>query len=181
MPHARTQIEREEKVEEILDAAERRLRHGGYDEMSVAGIARHVGVAPNSVYWYFPSKDDLFIAALRRIIAGLAAKKPPSSRGLVTQVLWATDQMHALTALRADLRERAKHSRIASEFNRELDDLIRRLLIHGIEPYLRGANAELAATTFLATVEGTFTIGLKKTERHMAIRMALERLIGVRE
>src|SRR2546427_6368691 len=166
VPHARTQIRREVKVDEILDAAERRLTRGGYNQMSVAAIARELGVASNSIYWYFPSKDDLFIGALRRVIAGLAARKPPSSRGLVAQVLWATDQMHGLAALRSDLRERAKQSRIAGEFNQELDDLIRRLLIHGIEPYLGGADAGLAVTTFLATVEGTFMLGLKKPERH---------------
>ena len=181
MPLARTDVERQAKVEEILDAAERRLGEGGYDAMSVAAIARELGVAQNSIYWYFSSKDQLFVGALRRIIGRLTAKKPPKDGGLLAQVLWATDQMHDLASLRSDLRERAKHSDVAASFDRELDNLVRRLLIDGIEPYLSGADLEVAATTFLATVEGSFALGLSKADRHRSIRFAFEQLLGVRE
>src|SRR5437016_9513957 len=116
MPLARTGVDRETKVDEILGAAERRLLEGGYDVMSVAGVARDLGVAQNSIYWYFPSKDDLLVAVLRRILGDLAFKKPPKGRGLVTQVLWATDQMHDLAPLRADLHDRAQQSDVAAEF-----------------------------------------------------------------
>lgn len=180
MPLARTQVDRKSKVDEILGAAERRLLDGGYDAMSVAGIARELGVAQNSVYWYFPSKDHLFVAAMRRILGDLAAKKPPKGRGLVTQVLWATDQMHDLAPLRADLHERAPHSVVATEFEAELDSLIRRLLIHGIEPHLPAADVDVAATAFLATVEGTFRLSIGRAERHRVIRYGLERITGIK-
>jgi AcrR family transcriptional regulator len=180
VPLARTRIDRETKVGEILSIAERRLLDGGYDAMSVAGIARDLGVAQNSIYWYFPSKDHLLVAVMRRILGDLASKKPPRGRGLLTQVLWATDQMHDLAPLRADLHERAPHSTVAAEFESELDALIRRLLIHGIEPHLPAAEVHVAATAFLATVEGTFRLGLGKTERHRVIRYGLERITGIR-
>ena len=179
MPLARTQVDRETKLEEILDSAERRLLAGGYEEMSVAAIARELGIAQNSIYWYYPSKDELFVAVLGRIIGRLAAKKPPKDKGLVAQVLWATDRMHDLSAVRSDLRERAKHSAVAAEFDKELAELLRRLLMHGIEPYLQNADVEVAATTFLATVEGTFALALKRSHRHRTIRFALEQLTGV--
>jgi AcrR family transcriptional regulator len=178
VPLARTEIDRDQKVEEILDAAEGRLVAGGYEHMSVAAIARELGIAQNSIYWYFPSKDDLFVAVLQRLLARLAAKKPPNDRGLVTQVLWATDQMHALAPLRSALRERTRHSAAAAKFERELDVLIRRLLIHGIEPYLDDDELQVAATAFLATVEGTFRLGLSKPARHRVITFALERTVG---
>jgi AcrR family transcriptional regulator len=179
VPLARTDIDRDTKVEEILEAAERRLVAGGYDHMSVAATARELGIAQNSIYWYFPSKDDLFVAVLQRLLAHLAAKKPPHDRGLVTQVLWATDQMHALAPLRSALRGRARHSAAAAKFERELDALIRRLLIHGIEPYLDDEDElQVAATAFMATVEGTFALGLSKPARHRVIKFALERTVG---
>ena len=181
MPLARTGVDRDTKVDEVLRAAERRLVSGGYDEMSVAGIARDLGVAQNSIYWYFPSKDDLFVAVLRRLLAGLASKKPPQRRGLVAQVLWATDRMHDLSPLRAALHERAAKSEAAGEFEAEVDGLVRRLLVHGIEPHLGAGEVEIAATTFLATVEGTFRLGLSKSERHRAIRFALERIVNLPE
>jgi AcrR family transcriptional regulator len=179
MPLARTGVDRETKIEEILSAAERRLLAGGYEQMSVAAIARELAVVQNSIYWYFPSKDDLFVAVLRRLLGRLASKKPPQGRGLVAQVLWATDQMHELAPLRAVLRDRAARSPAATQFERELDALVRQLLIHGIEPYLNKSEVDVAANTFLATVEGTFSLGLAKTDRHRAITFALERIIGV--
>jgi AcrR family transcriptional regulator len=180
MPLARTGIDRETKVGEILSAAERRLLDGGYDAMSVAGIARDLRVAQNSIYWYFPSKDHLLVAVLRRILGDLASKKPPKGRGLLTQVLLVTDQMHDLAPVRADLHERAPHSDVAAAFESELDALVRRLLIHGIEPHLPTAEVDVAATTFLATVEWTFRLGLGKADRHRVIRYGLERITGIR-
>ena len=179
MPLARTGVDRETKIEQILGAAERRLLAGGYEQMSVAAIARELGLVQNTIYWYFPSKDDLLVAVLRRLLDRLASKKPPHGRGLVAQVLWATDQMAELAPLRAVLRDRAGRSQAAAQFERELDALVRRLLIHGIESYLDKCDVDVAANTFLATVEGTFSLGLAKTDRHRAITFALERLTGV--
>jgi TetR/AcrR family transcriptional regulator, cholesterol catabolism regulator len=181
VPLARTGVDRAAKLEEILAAAERRLTVGGYDGMSIAAIARELGIVQNSIYWYFPSKDHLFVAVLRRLLARLATRKPPKHKGLTAQVLWATDQMHDLGPLRSELRDRAKQSDVVAEFNTELDSLVRRLLIHGIEPYLDPDNVDLAASTFLATVEGTFSLGLTKKDRHHAITYALEHIVGLTE
>jgi TetR/AcrR family transcriptional regulator, cholesterol catabolism regulator len=179
LPLARTGVDRATKVDEILAAAERRLLEGGYAAMSVAGVARDLGVAQNSIYWYFPSKDHVLVAVLRRILGDVASKKPPKGRGLVHQVLWVTDQMHDLAPLRADLYERAAHSAVAAEFESELDALIRRLLIHGIEPHLPATEVDVAATAFLAMVEGTFRLSLGQAERHRVIRYGLDRITGI--
>src|SRR5207244_9299023 len=120
MPRTRHEIDRDDKVDEMLDAAERRLLGGGYAAMSVASIARQLGVAQNSVYWYFPSKDDLFVAVLRRLLARTLAAKPPAG-GLKRQVLWFADRLYELSPLRATVRERAKHSDVVAGFERELD------------------------------------------------------------
>jgi AcrR family transcriptional regulator len=172
-------MDRETKVEEILGLAEGLLVPGGYEHMSVAAIARELGIAPNSIYWYFSSKDELFVAVLRRIIERLAAKKPPKNKGLVAEVLWVTDQMYNLWPLRLAIRERARHSTVVSEFDTELDELVRRLLIHGIEAYVSSSEIEAVATTFLATVEGAFSLGLGRSDRHRTITFALNRLAGV--
>lgn len=181
MPLARTGVDREAKLEEILAAAERRLVAGGYNGMSIAAIARELGIVQNSIYWYFPSKDHLFVAVLRRLLGRLATKKPPKNKGLTAQVLWAADQMHDLSPRRSELRDRATHSEVAAEFDTELDTLVRRLLIHGIEAYLDPNDIDVAANTFLATVEGMFSLGLRKTDRHKAITYALQHIVGLTE
>lgn len=177
VPLARTGVDRTAKVEEILKEAQHRLMGGGYDHMSVAAIARQLGLAQNSIYWYFPSKDDLFVAVLRRMLTKLAAKKPPGRRGLVAQLLWATDEMHDLAPLRTALRERAQHSHVAATFERELDQLLRHLLTHAIEPRVAAGDLDVAATALLATIEGTLHLGLSKPERHRTLRYALERIV----
>ena len=177
MPLARTRIDRQVKMEEILASAQKRLVSGGYQNMSVAGIARELGLAQNSIYWYFPSKDELFVAVLRQMLAELAAKKPSPGRGLVSQVLWTTDQMYELASLRAELRDRAQHSTAAADFEHELDRLLRHLVIHAIEQHVPADQLDLSATAFLATVEGTIRMGLTRKERHRTIRFALEKFL----
>jgi AcrR family transcriptional regulator len=177
VPLARTDVDRDTKVDQILSAAERRLLAGGYDAMSIAAVARELGIAQNSIYWYFPSKDELFVAVLQRLLARLASKKPPKRQGLESQVLWAADQMHDLAPLRAELHHRAARSPKVAQFEADLDATVRRLLIHGIEPYMDHAELDLAADTCLATVEGTLRMNLSRSQRHRLIRFALDRII----
>lgn len=49
----------------ILDAAARLFAAEGYDRTSIRDIARNVGLLPGSVYHYFPSKRELFLAVHR--------------------------------------------------------------------------------------------------------------------
>src|SRR5215210_758410 len=110
MPRTRHEVDRETKVEEILDAAVSRLDEGGYEALSVAGIARELGVAQNAIYWYFPSRDHLFVAALER------------------KVLWFVDQLQEIEPVRAAMYERARTSPVVAEFADELNRTWRRML-----------------------------------------------------
>ncbi|WP_297364852.1 TetR/AcrR family transcriptional regulator [Thauera sp.] len=49
----------------ILDAAARLFAAEGYDRTSIRDIARNVGLLPGSVYHYFASKRELFLAVHR--------------------------------------------------------------------------------------------------------------------
>ena len=48
----------------LIDAAIRRFARDGSRGASVSEVARDVGITPASVYGYFPSKRELFLAAL---------------------------------------------------------------------------------------------------------------------
>jgi TetR/AcrR family transcriptional repressor of nem operon len=50
----------------ILDAAERRIRDGGYSGFSYREIAADVGVKASSVHYHFPGKELLAAAVARR-------------------------------------------------------------------------------------------------------------------
>src|SRR5207249_3829979 len=105
---------REEKLSEILEAAERRLREGGYEALSVAAIARELGLAQNAIYWYFPSKDHLFVAALEGMLREIAARKPSRQVGEIERILWFTDQFQTLSDLRGAMTERARSSPVVA-------------------------------------------------------------------
>ena len=178
MPKTRQAIARDEKVEEILAVAVRRLREGGYEALSVAGIARELGVAQNAIYWYFPSKDHLLVAGLERLLREIAARKPSRSVGVVERILWFTDQFQVFSDLRGAMNERARHSPVVANFVAELDALLSRMLANALRSHVSAKELPLAVETFRSTVEGTFVKGLEKRTRRKVLRFALDQLIG---
>jgi len=73
--------ERSTKPDEILDAAERMVRTGGYNAFSFREIAKQVGIKAASVHYHFPGKAELGVALARRytdrFLAGLGAPDDP--------------------------------------------------------------------------------------------------------
>jgi AcrR family transcriptional regulator len=63
---ARRRVPAAERREELIAAAVHEFAHGGLHGTPVDRIARRVGVAQPYVFSLFPSKRDLFIAALER-------------------------------------------------------------------------------------------------------------------
>jgi AcrR family transcriptional regulator len=167
---------KDEKMGEILAVAERRLREGGYEALSVAAIARELGLAQNAIYWYFPSKDDLFVAALEQMLRDIAARKPSKQKGEVERILWFTDQFEALSDLRGAMNDRARSSQVVADFVKELDELLSRMLSNALRDRVPADELPVAVESFRATVEGTFVKGLSKRERRKVLTFALERL-----
>jgi AcrR family transcriptional regulator len=56
---------------EILDAATRLFATLGYRRMDVQQLADQLGVGKGTVYRYFPTKEELFLAAVDRGVQGL--------------------------------------------------------------------------------------------------------------
>src|ERR1700730_10108565 len=53
----------------IMDAAERRMRKGGFNGFSFREIAVDVGVKSSSVHYHFPTKENLAAAVIQRCTA----------------------------------------------------------------------------------------------------------------
>jgi AcrR family transcriptional regulator len=178
VPQTRSSLSRDQKVDEILELAQRRLQDGGYEALSIAGISRELGVAQNAIYWYFSSKDDLFVAALRRMLGEIATRKPSKEVGGIERILWFTDQFHALAGLRGAMRERARSSPVVAEFAEELDQQLSRMLTNALRDRVPAKQLPLAVETFRVTVEGTFVRGLDKRSRRRVLRFSLEQLMS---
>jgi AcrR family transcriptional regulator len=165
-------------MDEILATAEQQLRAGGYQALSVAAIARRLGLAQNAIYWYFPSKDELFVATLRRMLAAIGARKPSSTVGDVERILWFTEQFHALSDLRGAMSERARSSPAVAAFVQELDELLSRMLAGALADHVPAGDLPIAVEAFRATVEGTFVKDMDQASRRRVLGFALRQIIG---
>ena len=47
-------------VREILDTARALFRQSGFKKTTMGDIARSLGKAKSSLYYYYPSKEDIF-------------------------------------------------------------------------------------------------------------------------
>jgi AcrR family transcriptional regulator len=98
----------ERKRHGILDAARTVFSRQGYAGASVEDVAERAGVAKGTVYLYFKSKEELYLAALVRDLENLASK--------------ARSEMDRVASLRekvlAFLRVRLEYSRANEDFLR---------------------------------------------------------------
>jgi AcrR family transcriptional regulator len=176
MPRTRPAASRDEKMDEILVEAERRLRGGGYEALSVAAIARELGLAQNAIYWYFPSKDDLFVATLNRMLEEIAARKPSKQAGELQRILWFTDQIQVLSGMRGAMNDRSRISPVVAEFVERLDALLSRMLSNALRDYVPAGELSLAVDAFRATADGAFVKGLDKRTRRKLLAFTLRQL-----
>ncbi len=66
----------------IADAALPLFLEHGFDQVTVAEVARHAGVSTNTVFNYFPTKEDLFFdrqAQVEGHLAALVRDRPPGT------------------------------------------------------------------------------------------------------
>src|SRR5258708_25181536 len=172
-PATRKASAKEAKQDEILDLAVRRLTQGGYAGLSVIGIARDLGVAANTIYWYFPSKDHLFVAAMQRLSMRIVQAKPPHAAGFATQAFWFVDRLAELRPVRMAVHERARASELVAEYERGFQAQLRAMLEGGLRENLPSDEVDDAADLFLATVEGLLVTDRTKPYR----RRVLDRLL----
>lgn len=79
---------RDEREESILAAARRALAERGFEATRIVDIARGAGVSTGTVHYYFKTKDEVLLAALRlanetpyrRLETALEKKSDPVSR-----------------------------------------------------------------------------------------------------
>lgn len=65
-------VKSDEKRQAIIDAATEVFREVGYERASMSEISKRVGGSKATLYSYFPSKEDLFAAAMTSAVDGQA-------------------------------------------------------------------------------------------------------------
>jgi len=68
----------------LLDAAEYRMRRGGYNAVSFRDLAEDTGIKSSSVHYHFPKKEDLGVALVKRYSERFFAALTEASEGAGT-------------------------------------------------------------------------------------------------
>lgn len=156
MPRNRRPQDREEKRDEIIEAAANLFTEVGYEETSMAKVAAGAGVTTNTIYWYFADKDTLLVAVLDRLLGlALAEAAHEQERPWADQILWAVDRLDEYRRLVTVVHARTATSELIDAWHTSFHALIDSILTEGF----RNAGvreSDLAAMTTIGVfvVEG---------------------------
>jgi AcrR family transcriptional regulator len=178
VPKTRHGVRRDDKVEEILEAARRQVVEGGPSALSVAGLSRELGLAQNAIYWYFPSRDHLLVAVARRMMEDTAARKPSATHTVSDRAVWIVNRLADFYPVAVALQERADASEVARVFHQELEELLRGMVVNLVSQHVRKDDLAVAADAVWATVEGTLVRRLPRRRREAVLRFTLRQLLG---
>jgi AcrR family transcriptional regulator len=147
------------KRDELLDSVERLMLREGYAAVTYRAVAAKAGVTAGLVQYYFPTLDDLFIAAIRRrssqnlerLAAALEARPDEALR-----VLWAYSQEESTAALTTEFLALGNHRKSIASVIAEVSEEVRRLQADAIGRAVPAAGIELGplsgeALLFLVT------------------------------
>lgn len=179
--HVRQQTER------LLDAASELFRSRGYRATDMEDIAASIGLARNSLYRYYPGKDHILIACVRRDIGPFAEQlrrlpeRHPDPRARVAawldlQLDIATSPVHATLGLMGEIRE------ASPELRREITALraaTGAVLATAIGERVAGRRRDAGLVTALVTgmVEAAAAEAMRRPGRVAAIRREIRRAV----
>ena len=175
MPKTRYEIDRSAKVTALLDTAEHLFNERGYAGTTTAALAEAAGIAQNAVYWYFPSKDHLFVAVLDRMLDRLVDDlKRVERRRLVDQIVFAAERLRETEELGAAVADRARTSSVIAEFGIRMQATLRQILRDAVQRAAPSVDADLVTDAILVLARGTHD--MSRAPRRRLLSFAVERL-----
>lgn len=174
MPRNKLAQDREEKRTEIVSAARRLFLQDGYEATSMSRLATEVGVAANTIYWYFDDKDDVLVAVLDVELAdGSQAYQELRSKRVVERMLWLLDRLQQVSRLVTTVHARVALSARVHDWHERFHELIEAMIHAELEQMGVPANArDPAAKIWVFTMEGLLAHPMNKA-RQRAICEAL--------
>lgn len=147
-------IELKVKRDELDQVAARLFLENGYEATSMASIAQALNVAPNTLYWYYRSKEELLVGVLNHLLSQ-SLQQLPSIHGLPLdeQMAWALREFEQSRELVATVHARLEQSDVIRAWHDRFHLLVESAVIHTL--MTQGLPRERAS--MLATV-GTFLV-----------------------
>ncbi len=156
MPKNRQQIPREQRTAELLAAATELFLRNGYAGTTIADISAAAGVAPANVYWYFPSKDDVFAAVMERMLSREARALEHELQGMepLSMLIRGLDDMRAFRDLHRSMHSRMQESVAVREAHDRFLDWIRTTVYRVVDDYPGASDREMVADIIVTLFEG---------------------------
>jgi len=140
MARNKRDIDKEAKRTEIVAAAHALFIQKGFDETTMGALATSVGVAPNTLYWYFANKDELLLAVLDSTLLSLHRDfMARQFSSFDEHLFWLYEQLLACNSLVTTVHARVIVSEPVAEwhtrFHHMLDAMFTWLLVQaGVAP-----------------------------------------------
>jgi AcrR family transcriptional regulator len=178
VPRNHRTIDKDERIEQLLNAAAAQFLTVGYPGTTMAQIARGAGVTSAAVYWYFPSKDDALVAVQRRVLATTREKLTREDPLPMHRLQRYLEILRAeARPLHRMLHERSPHSDAVADVLTEIHD--------ELEAMIRAAVAARSASfgdlqqvvdLSMAVIEGTSAVNAEVHSGDL-VKWAIERLV----
>lgn len=180
MARNKRHLESKVKKEEIELVAMELLKEKGYDNTSMAEIARSAGVAANTIYWYFENKDDVLIAVLDRVVSqAIADMATLHEQTFRTRVLTLIDQIESSGSLMTDVHSRVNHSPKVQSWHEQFHRMVEHLSVSElINAEVCLDEAQLDAKLLIYVIEGLLAHPHKLHEREQIIDQTLKRILA---
>lgn len=182
MPRNRRPQDRDEKLAEIVRAAAHLFGESGFEQTSMARIAKAAGVTPNTIYWYVEDKDALLVAALDHLLTeGARDFDEQAGPSLSEQVLWMLDRLRPHRTLIGVVHARSERAPVVATWHDGFHALMDGIVTSHLEK--QGvAVQERSATARLVTfaVEGLLAHPADQAETRAVLELALKRGGSVR-
>lgn len=181
MPRNRQDRTKQAKRDEIVAAASSLFLSEGYDGASMSKIAAAAGLTPNTLYWYFGDKDELFVAAADLYLDVLLEQHTTvAGRPLARQLEWLVDSLRPVRHLVATVHDRVSRSpqvaRWHSGFHTQVEGLFEAQLAHTVP----GGRRDAEATVVTFAIEGAVTHDLDSGATADLCDSLAQRLLAIR-
>lgn len=124
----------------ILNCVERLMLEAGYASVTYRAIAAKAGVTPGLVQYYFPTQDEVFVAAIRRRSQQNLEKLAEALRarpGQPLHVLWEYSRDESAAALTTEFLALGNHRKSIRAEITEWTERVRRLQIDALDEAIR--------------------------------------------
>lgn len=175
-------VDRDERVESLLDAAEQAFLDSGYTSTTMAQIAREAGVTGPNLYWYFGSKDGALAAVQRRVQERVMERVASTETNAMARLELYLEIMRAeARPLHRMLHERASHSDAVAEVLDDVHSAIEGLIFDAVrERNAMFDETETVLALAMATIEGTNAV-MSPEHSSRLLRFAIERTVPARD